>query len=54
MATKISYQQKRIWACTRRLRNLRRELAKYDYPYWVVLQDINYYEEELERLEMTL
>lgn len=51
---KLTYRQKRIWACTRILRRLRRELATYDWPYWVTLGDIDYYEEELERLEIIL
>lgn len=51
---KLTYQQKRIWACTRLLRKLRRELATFDYPYWMLLGEIAYYEEELERLEMIL
>lgn len=51
---RLTYLQKRIWACTRLLRKLRRELSEYDYPYSVILDEINYYEEELERLEMSL
>jgi len=51
---KLTYRQKRIWACTRLLRKLRKELTKYDWPYWVTLEEINYYEEELERLEIIL
>lgn len=51
---KLTFHQRRIWACTRLLRKLHKELNRFDYPYWVILQEINYYEEELERLEIAL
>lgn len=53
MYTKISFRQKRILACTRKVRMLKRLLNIPDYPAWVI-EELSYYEEELERLDVSL
>jgi hypothetical protein len=51
---KLTYTQKRILVCTRLLKNLKKLVGNKDYPWWAIYADINYYEEELERLEVSL
>lgn len=47
---RTTYKKKRIKACNRKVRILTRLLSLPDYEAWVV-EDLAYYEEELDRLK---